>query len=174
MLNTMHSIILNPPPHPSPFRSQILRTAYQFGSETFPPPSGSTNTAGQAFAHLSLGTSDTTLRTRYDHSRGHSSNHFLRRLDWQPRNARGTNSRSWRKNKDTRFNFAEARPERSAFDKCAAAPSCRSAHSSRRTHRNYFIYSQTESNHSREKSIIIERVFSRSRAPLLAVERDKH
>ena len=115
MLNKMHSIILNPPPHSSPSCAPIVRTACQSGSETFPPPSGSTNTAGQALARLSLGTSDTTLRTRYDHSRGHSSNHVLRRLDWQPRNSRGTNFRSWRKNKDTRFNFAEVRPEQCAW-----------------------------------------------------------
>ena len=105
----MHSIILNPPPHSSPSCAQNLRTARQFGRETFPSPSGSTNTAGQALAHLSLGTSDTALRPRYDRSRGHSSNHLLRQLDRQPRHARGTNSRSWRKNKDTRFHFAEVR-----------------------------------------------------------------
>lgn len=154
----MHIIILNPPPHSSPSCAQILCAGCQFGPETFAPPSGSTNTAGQALAHLSLGTSDTTLRTRYDCSQGHSSNHLLRPIAREPRHSRGTKSRSRRKTKDTRLNFAEVRPSPRPLTNVRPLPAA-AAHSSRCFHRNYFIYSQTESNHSQAKSIIIDRVF---------------
>lgn len=162
----MDIIILNQPHRLSPSRPPLH-------CETFPQPSGSTNTAGEALAYLSLSTGDTTLRTRYDCSqvirRTGLSLRSIGFLATREEPSLGLGGRT-----KIRGSFRRRPPRTVCFTGCAAAPSCRCAHSSRCFHRNYFIYSQTESNHSQAKSIIIDRVFSCEPAALLAVERDKH